>query len=245
MKGGAEGDGIVLRGIDEDGSSLRWSFNDVTPNSFVWRGEKSRDNGKTWRLEEEHHMTRRTQAAAHVGSGSLRTDPQMDMIRVFRSSGPSSTLGNEAQVFDRFVGTWNLDCTFYSSDGKTSRLTGEWRFGWALDGKIEQDVIIQHDGSERVARGTTLRFYDKKLRQWRIVWIAPPTGNVAMLKGGVVGDRILLEGVDVDGSSFRWTFNDIRSDSFLWRGETSPDGGKTWRLEQEMHLTRPNLTGQN
>ena len=59
-----------------------------------------------------------------------------------------------------------------------------------------------------------------------------------MLKGGAVGDRVVFEGVDGDGSPFRWSFNDIHRDSFLWRGEISADGGKTWRLEQEMRLKR-------
>jgi hypothetical protein len=59
MEGGAEGDRIVLRGRNDHGDSLRWSFNDITPNSFVWRGETSHDGGKTWRMDEEHHMTRR------------------------------------------------------------------------------------------------------------------------------------------------------------------------------------------
>jgi hypothetical protein len=240
MKGGAEGDRIVLRGIDDEGSVLRWSFNDITSKAFVWRGEQSRDGGKTWKLEEEHHMTRRTEPHAHANSPALSNDPRMDMIRVLRSSGPSPTLGAQAQIFDRFVGTWDLDCTFFSPDSKTSRLVGEWRFGWALDGKIEQDVIVEHHGNERVARGTTLRFYDAKGGKWRIVWIAPSSGNVAKLAGGAIGDRIVLEGIDLDGSPFRWSFSEIRPNSFLWRGDISSDGGKSWRLEQEMHLTRPN-----
>jgi hypothetical protein len=59
-----------------------------------------------------------------------------------------------------------------------------------------------------------------------------------VLHGGADGERIVLLGTDVDGAKLRWTFNDIRPDSFLWRGETSPDGGTTWRTEQVMHLKR-------
>ncbi len=238
MKGGDEGGRIVLRGVDDEGTSLRWTFNDITLNSFVWRGEKSRDGGKTWKLEEEHHMTRRVASRPSSSSGHAN-DPRLDMIRVLRSSGPSPSLGSEAKLFDRFLGTWDLDCTFYDAQGNTSHLVGEWRFGWALDGKLEQDVIIEHHGNERIARGTTLRFFDAKAGKWRIVWIAPPTGNVAKLEGGAVGDRIVLNGIDRDGSPYRWSFNDILPNSFLWRGESSPDQGKTWRLEQEMHLARP------
>lgn len=237
MKGGQEGDRIVLRGVDDDGTMLRWSFNDITAEKFTWRGEKSRDGGKTWELEEEHHMTRRTRPSS-TASVAAQDDPRLDMIRVLRSNVPSHEIGSAAKVFNRFVGTWDLDCTFYGADGTTSRLVGEWRFGWALDGKLEQDVIVEHHGTERIARGTTLRFYDPKLSKWRIVWIAPPTGNVVKLEGGVIGDRIVLDGVDADHSPFRWSFNDIRRDSFLWRGEASTDGGKTWRLGQEIRLTR-------
>ena len=69
VAGGLEGDRIVLRGNDADGSNLRWSFNDLQPDSFTWRGERSRDGGKTWRLEEEHHMRRR--AAADTSKSAL------------------------------------------------------------------------------------------------------------------------------------------------------------------------------
>lgn len=60
VEGGAEGDRIVLRGVDGDGASVRWSFNEMTADSFVWRGETSRDGGGSWRLEEEHRMRRRS-----------------------------------------------------------------------------------------------------------------------------------------------------------------------------------------
>jgi hypothetical protein len=237
-QGGMEGDRIVLRGVDDEGTTLRWSFNDIKPDSFNWRGETSRDGGQTWKLEEDHHMRRRSgsSATAKPLTSTTTSDPRTDMIRTLRSSGPSPSLGAQAQIFDRFVGTWDLDCVLYGANGAVSRFSGQWIFGWVLDGKVEQDVIIQ--GSDRRARGTTLRFYDARSGKWRIVWIAPGSGNVAMLKGGAVGDRIVLEGVDVDGSPFRWSFNDIRRDSFLWRGETSSDGGKSWRLEQEMRLKR-------
>ena len=59
VQGGLEGNRIVLTGADTDGSRIRWSFNDIGPDSFVWRGEKSRDGGTSWTLEEEHHMRRR------------------------------------------------------------------------------------------------------------------------------------------------------------------------------------------
>jgi hypothetical protein len=249
MQGRAEGDRIVLRGVNEEGSMLRWSFNEIQTDSFIWRGEKSRDGGKTWRLREEHHMRRRN------GGDSTEKEPpgtsagasRNAMVSALQATGPHASLAAQAQLFDRFVGSWDLDCVFYGADGKVTRFSGQWIFGWALDGYILQDVLIESRGQERRSMGSTIRFYDARSEQWRVVWIPPSSGNVIALKGGAVGDRIVLEGLDVDGAKLRWSFNDIQADSFLWRGETSADGGRTWRVEQEMRLKRlnpiPVLTG--
>jgi len=51
------------------------------------------------------------------------------------------------------------------------------------------------------------------------------------------GDRIVLIGLDGE-RHLRWTFDDIRADAFVWRGEQSTDGGATFRLIEEMRLRR-------
>lgn len=53
-----EGANIVQVGTAPDGSKLRWTFTDITPHSFTWRGEASTDNGRTWRLYGEYFGTR-------------------------------------------------------------------------------------------------------------------------------------------------------------------------------------------
>ncbi len=227
VQGGVEGDRIVLRGRDNDGSLIRWSFNDIRDDSFTWRGEKSRDEGKTWILEEEHHMRRRP-----AGRGDN------DMIRVLSASGPHVGLGSMALLFDRFVGIWDLDCELIAADGETTRFHGAWVFGWVVDGRVIQDVLIDGEIVAGKRRGTTLRFYEAHSGQWHVVWIPPESGNVITLRGGAAGDRIVLVGKDVDGADLRWSFNDIQPDSFLWRGEISRDGGQTWRTEQVMRVQR-------
>ena len=59
VAGGREGDRIVLRGTDTDANPIRWTFYDITDNSFNWRGETSHDGGKTFTVDEEHRMRRR------------------------------------------------------------------------------------------------------------------------------------------------------------------------------------------
>jgi len=61
LEGGPVGDDgrrIVLNGKDTDGSLTRWSFSDIEAGAFVWRSENSRDGGKTWVRQEEHHLKR-------------------------------------------------------------------------------------------------------------------------------------------------------------------------------------------
>jgi hypothetical protein len=48
--GRARGDDIVQDGTDEAGTPVRWSFTEITPNSFRWLGERSPDGGTTFRL---------------------------------------------------------------------------------------------------------------------------------------------------------------------------------------------------
>ena len=50
LEGRAHGDDIVQDGTDETGAPVRWSFTEITPNSFRWLGERSADGGTTFRL---------------------------------------------------------------------------------------------------------------------------------------------------------------------------------------------------
>ena len=59
MIGRAEGRDIVQLGRRSDGQHLRWSFSEITPDSFRWRGEVSADNGATWRLNVEFTAQRK------------------------------------------------------------------------------------------------------------------------------------------------------------------------------------------
>ena len=56
--GRAQGNDIVQDGKDDEGNPVRWSFRDITPDSFRWLGERSPDGGKTWQLQAEFHARR-------------------------------------------------------------------------------------------------------------------------------------------------------------------------------------------
>lgn len=56
--GRAQGLDIVQVGDMGNGVHLRWSFSDITPNSFRWCGERSMDGGDTWRLQADFRARR-------------------------------------------------------------------------------------------------------------------------------------------------------------------------------------------
>ena len=51
--GRKEGADIVQLGTTETGALSRWSFTEITPRSFHWKGEVSRDKGTSWHLVVE------------------------------------------------------------------------------------------------------------------------------------------------------------------------------------------------
>jgi hypothetical protein len=139
-------------------------------------------------------------------------------------------------LFGRFVGDWDMDIEFYNEDGETRyRGLGLWSFGWVLDGHAIQDVFSYPTDSGR-GIGTTLRTYSRDRDEWQIIYLGAVSGVTAILHGGREGDNIVLRGTDEDGHN-RWTFSDIRTDSFTWTGEISPDG-TTYHVNHRMTGTR-------
>jgi hypothetical protein len=227
------GDEIVLERADP-GQLLRWIFSDIEPATFRWRGERSHDGGRSWRLEQEVDARRVRGGGADVAKSGLE--------RVLPAAAPHPSLGAQARVFDRFVGTWDCEYTHLAGDGSLAeRYSGEVTFGWVVDGRAMQDVWIGEPadgGKTERSIGTSIRFFDTTSAEWHVFWFAPEAGVATTVKGGAVGDRIVLEGENADGSSRRWSFNDIRPESFVWLGERSGDGGRTWHRTAEYRLRR-------
>ena len=162
------------------------------------------------------------------------------MIAALGAPAPHPSLEDEARIFDRLVGTWDCDFTFYLEDGSVRHKRGELLFGWILDGRALQDIWVTYaaGSQEDRALGTSVRYFDTTISQWRVVFISPQFNYVIEVQGGQEGDRIVLRGVDAEGFRIQWSFNEIQPDAFTWRGERSQDGGRTWKLEEEHHMRR-------
>lgn len=148
--------------------------------------------------------------------------------------------------FGRFVGSWDLDVIYYDESGAVRRQTsGEWHFGWALEGRAIEDVWIVPPRTQRSSGGqapgeygATLRFYDPSIDAWRSTWHGPVHGIVWPFIARQEDDAIVLTRTEEDGALTRWIFDRIEPNSFHWRAIISADGGKSWRLEQEMFAKR-------
>lgn len=56
--GRAQGADIVQVGAADNGVALRWSFSEITADSFRWRGERSPDRGGSWILQADFRARR-------------------------------------------------------------------------------------------------------------------------------------------------------------------------------------------
>ena len=52
-EGRRSGDHIVQLGTRADGTQTRWTFTEITADSFHWRGEALAPGEETWKLEGE------------------------------------------------------------------------------------------------------------------------------------------------------------------------------------------------
>jgi hypothetical protein len=148
-------------------------------------------------------------------------------------------LREKLMLYGRFVGSWSVESAWYPQGREGRKGRGEWHFSWILGGRGVQDVLYSL-GAAPAGRGTTIRCYDETADLWRLTWMQPAEGEFVHLVGRAEGERIVQveEGDGRGGRLARWSFADIAASSFLWIGESSTDGGRTWSLEQEMKARR-------
>lgn len=166
-------------------------------------------------------------------------------IEALAAGGPHPSLGVHAATYGRFIGSWTGEARYYPADGSTAISSVEIHFAWALNGRAVQDVWIAPARPDRAAGavskvdlyGSTLRIFDPSSESWRVVWWNPVIAKGSELEGRRQGDDVVQLGVR-DGQTIRWTFSEVRDDSFLWQGHALQRDGATWRLEAEFRVRR-------
>jgi hypothetical protein len=165
-------------------------------------------------------------------------------LRLLSAPGPTPDLAEKLHLFGQFVGRWEVNCTLYQPDGSRQTQTGEIHFAWVLDGRAIQDIWIAPACDDQLPfeeYGTTIRFYDATLDAWKVTWISPLNHRVATMTARLIGDEIVVAGVDTRFSPprlFRWIFSYITATTFHWRNLMSEDGGHTWQAQEELDARR-------
>lgn len=162
----------------------------------------------------------------------------VDALDLVKSTGPFEEYFDKLMLYGQFVGSWDVESTWYDQEGITRKDKGEWHFQWILGGYGIQDVLFVV-GAPPYKFGTTIRCYDKNIDAWHITWMQPFEGEFVTLLGHKVGNKIIQEGAGTDPHRLeRWIFDNIRPVSFSWIGEVSFDNGQNWKVEQEMRVNR-------
>src|SRR5439155_4088971 len=129
------------------------------------------------------------------------------------SFGAAPVLGPPCGPLRALRGAWDADYSFIADDGSVRHSRGEVLFGWILDGYALQDIFLGYPKpgpNEERRMVTGVRFVDPKTDRWTVMFAAPSFAVAIRMEGGAEGDRIVLRGVNDQGDSLRWSFNDIK-----------------------------------
>lgn len=178
-------------------------------------------------------------------AADVEADRAAPMIEALRADGPYRDYADKLMLFGQFVGSWDVEGRFFNEDGGVrSEHRGEWHWGWVLEGRVIQDVLIspprdqRAPGEQSYEYGTTLRAYDPRIDAWRVSFVMPVYGATVNLVAREHYDEIWLEGRGPKNELFRWTFSEITRERVRWRGFVSLDEGRTWVNDEEMILHR-------
>ena len=159
--------------------------------------------------------------------------------------GPHPSLGAHADTYGRVIGNWIGELSRYQDGKSVASASVEARFGWVLEGRAVQDVWITPARADRQTStgagfnwyGTTLRVFDPSTSAWNTTWTDPVSRLRIDLVGRRQGEDIVQIGTR-GGRPIRWTFSEIRAESFTWRGHILNLDGVTWALEVEIEFRR-------
>jgi hypothetical protein len=167
------------------------------------------------------------------------------MIETLHAEGPYPEYADKLMLFGRLVGNWDIEGRAFDESGNVIReVTGEWHFGWVLEGRVIQDVLIapprqgREPGEESKSYDTAIRAYDPRIDAWRVTVVAPVYGATVNLISREHDDEIWLDGRSPDNNLVRWTFSQFTDERVLWQGFVSKDEGLTWVRDEEIILVR-------
>ena len=150
---------------------------------------------------------------------------------------------SDRDVFGKFIGEWSLSLTITNFDGSSLNYKGEWHFFRILQGRAIQDIWIipslNPKGSDEFHEyGTTIRTFNPKTGKWKAVWTGPVQNQFFVFDIEDNDDTITLMETGNPKLEMKWSFFDIKEDSFQWKSEMKIRGTNDWFTNYHMELIR-------
>lgn len=136
--------------------------------------------------------------------------------------------------FDYLLGDWE----FTATNKQFGKFRGYWSAEKIADGQIYDEYRVVGDKNETFYVTRTVRAYNAALDQWELVSIEGAAGLQNWGTGHRNGGAVTIEQKFGYGTPYPslWhiRYHDIGKDRFLWNGDRSPDGGKTWEKDYQV-----------
>ena len=138
--------------------------------------------------------------------GATPSKPALELSAAMAAASAHPSLVDQAQVFGRLLGTWDVEYMDILKNGKRLGRTGLFIVGWVMDGRAIQDLWIVDPSPGHAEREvyTDVRYFDPKTVLWTSIFVDPEHASMARFSGGAVADgRIVLHTSDLGSKENR------------------------------------------
>jgi hypothetical protein len=164
--------------------------------------------------------------------GAEREIPLPDTLGANFAIADSAQMLGTASDYDALLGTWTFRFQSRRADGTYwSPFAGHWTFEKLAGGGIIEDRWRPDDASIPMTQTLhTYRTFDPVRKVWQMFGSSPTGGEVQPgLTWSDANGRYAIQ--RNHGVLSRIRYLAIGADTFLWRTDTSTDGGRTWVLD--------------
>jgi hypothetical protein len=157
-------------------------------------------------------------------------------------SRPATVLSSisAARQFDFWLGEWDLTWPGEQSGLPAGQIgRGTNAITAILDSCVIQENFV--DLAPNSLRGMSFSVYNKRLGKWQQTWVDNQGGYLDFVGEFKDGKMILSrQATTKEGKEIiqRMVWHNIAKDQLDWNWEASEDGGKTWKVNWQIHYTR-------
>lgn len=162
---------------------------------------------------------------------NVRNEPKFAQImEQIKGNATPCEKAQEHHQFDFWVGEWEVRAPGGQVAGKSK-----------IERAVDQCAIVENWWGVTGSNGKSLNLYNSATKKWQQFWV-DNTGVSTLYTGERVGNemRFTADSWSRDGKPIKrkMTFTPLDADRVRQVGETSGDGGKTWKVEYDLTYVR-------